>query len=53
MSDESSRMLVDMQAKAPEGHPYVFISCGRLERIDKRQKTGRANGMPVLLSSTI
>jgi integrase len=36
MSDESSRLLVNIQAQAPEGHPYVFVSPRRLERIKEK-----------------
>jgi len=33
MSDETAQLLVDMQAMALEGHPYVFVSPERLEKI--------------------
>ncbi len=33
MSDKSSQLLANIQAQAPEGHPYVFVSPKRLERI--------------------
>ena len=38
MSDESAKLLVDMQVNAPEFHPYVFVSPERLDRIKKRRK---------------
>jgi len=41
MSDESSRVLVNMQVVAPEFHPYVFITPERLARIKKRRTTGK------------
>jgi len=37
MSDESTRLLADIQVKAQEGHPYVFISPERLSRIKHRR----------------
>jgi integrase len=40
MSDESSQLLANIQVKAPEGHPYVFVSPKRLKRIKKRRKDG-------------
>jgi len=43
MSDESSRLLVDIQAEAPEGHPYVLVSRRRLELIKKRREMGKWN----------
>lgn len=33
MSDESGQLLVDLQLKAKEGFPYIFISPERLKRI--------------------
>jgi len=41
MSDETARLLVDMQVDAPEFHPYVFVSPERLDRIKKRRKAGK------------
>ena len=38
MSDETDRLLVDMQVDAPEFHPYIFVSPERLNRIKKRRK---------------
>ncbi|MBN2138448.1 MAG: site-specific integrase [Sedimentisphaerales bacterium] len=43
MSDESSQLLVNIQAEAPEGHPYVLVSPERLERIKERRKIGEWN----------
>jgi len=43
MPDVSAQMLVNMQAKAIEGPPYVFISPERLERINRRRK--KASGI--------
>lgn len=36
MSESCSRLLANVQAKAPEAHPYVFITPQRLERIRAR-----------------
>ncbi|MBW2155001.1 MAG: site-specific integrase [Deltaproteobacteria bacterium] len=41
MSDETARLLVDMQVDGPELHPYVFVSPERLDRIKKRRKIGK------------
>jgi integrase len=43
MSNESSQLLVDIQARAPESHPYIFVSPKRLKLIKKRRKAGRWN----------
>jgi integrase len=41
MSDKSSQLLANIQVQAPEGHPYVFVSPKRLERIKERRKIGK------------
>ncbi len=43
MSDESAQLLADLQLKAKEGFPYIFISPQRLKRIRERQKIGTWN----------
>ena len=43
LSAEASRLLVDMQAQAEEGHPYIFIWPTRLHHIRKRLLTGQWN----------
>jgi integrase len=43
MSEEAAKLLVDMQAEAPEAHPYVFVSPQRLERIKWRRRIGKWN----------
>jgi CheY-like chemotaxis protein len=43
MSKEASKLLVDVQVTAPEGHPYVFVSEERLRRITQRRKGGKWN----------
>lgn len=40
MSDESAQLLADLQLKAKEGFPYIFVSPQRLKRIRERQKVG-------------
>jgi integrase len=51
MSDESSQLLVNIQAQAIEGHPYVFVSCKRLERIKERRKNGKWNPRSELINN--
>jgi integrase len=51
MSDETARLLVDLQDLAPEGHPYVFVSHERLERIKERRKTIRWNPRSELINN--
>ena len=43
MSNESAQLLADLQLKAEEGFPYIFISPQRLKRIRERQKFGTWN----------
>lgn len=43
MSDETTQLLVDIQARSEEGHPYVFVSPGRLDRIIQRWEAGKWN----------
>ena len=40
ISDDSAQLLADLQLKAEEGFPYIFISPQRLKRIRERQKNG-------------
>ena len=40
MAQETSRFLIDLQAQAPESHPYIFISPDRLQGIRRRQQAG-------------
>jgi len=40
MSDESTQFLADLQLRAKEGFPYIFVSPQRLKRIRERQKVG-------------
>ncbi len=51
MSDESSQLLVNIQAQAPEGHSYVFVSPKRLERIKQRRKIGKWNPRSALVNN--
>ena len=37
MSNESAKLLVDMQVNSPELHPYIFVSPERLDLIKKRR----------------
>lgn len=43
MSDESAQLLADLQLKAKENFPYLFISLQRLKRIRERQRIGTWN----------
>lgn len=43
MSDESSRLLADLQLQAKEGFPYIFISPARFKRIIERQRIRKWN----------
>ena len=40
MADETAQLLANLQAKAKEGYPYIFISPKRLNRIQERQSAG-------------
>ena len=51
MSDQSSRLLANIQAQAPETHPYVFVSPRRLERIKERRKTKKWNPRSELVNN--
>lgn len=43
MFDESAQLLADLQLKAKESLPYIFISLQRLKRIRERQRIGTWN----------
>ena len=43
MSDETAQLLIDLQVKSPEFHPYIFVSPERLDRIKRRRKAGKWN----------
>ena len=43
MSDENAQLLANLQLKAKEGFPYIFISPQRLKRIRERQRIGTWN----------
>jgi integrase len=40
VSDQSAQLLADLQLRAEEGFPYIFISPQRLKRIRERQRIG-------------
>jgi integrase len=44
MSDETTRLLVDIQTASAEGFPYIFISPQRFEHIKERIRANRWNG---------
>jgi integrase len=41
MADETAQLLANLQARANEGSPYIFILSERLERIRERQTIGK------------
>ncbi len=43
MTDQTIGLLVNMQANAPELHPYIFVSPQRLCLIKQRREAGRWN----------
>ncbi|MHC4069488.1 MAG: tyrosine-type recombinase/integrase, partial [Planctomycetota bacterium] len=43
VSDEALKLLIDIQVNAPDGHPYIFITPQRLERIAERIRKGEWN----------
>ena len=43
MSDETAQLLIDLQVKSPEFHPYIFVSPERLDRMKRRRKAGKWN----------
>ncbi len=51
MSDETAQFLVDMQAEAPEGFPYIFISPTRFARIKARLEGGRWNDRKAVINN--
>jgi len=51
MPDETGQLLADIQAQAREGHPYIFVSHERLERIKERRKIGRWNPRSALINN--
>jgi len=51
MSNESAKLLVDMQVNAPEFHPYIFVSPERLDRIKKRRKAGKWNSRSEVINN--
>lgn len=51
MSDETSQLLVDIQVKAPEGHPSAFVLPERLDRIKERRKAGKWNTRSELVNN--
>ncbi len=51
MSDETAQLLVDMQALAHEGHPYIFVSHERLGKIKERRKMNKWNPRSGLINN--
>ena len=51
MSDETSNLLAAIQAEAPEGHPYIFISSERLCHILQRRQKGSWNERSAMVNN--
>ena len=53
ISDETTKLLVDIQAEAEEGNAYIFISRQRFKRIKERVKAGRWNGKSEVVNNVV
>jgi len=53
ISDETTKLLVDIQAEAEEGNAYIFISRQRFKRIRERVKAGRWNGKSEIVNNVM
>ena len=51
MSNETAQILADLQADAPEGFPYIFISPGRFRTIKARFETGNWNDRKAVINN--
>jgi integrase len=43
MSDASVKVLAELQAEAPLGHPYIFISAKRMKRLRRQKRKDKWN----------
>jgi len=43
ISEHTIQLLAELQLKAPEGHPYIFITSQRFKVIKRREKAGKWN----------
>ena len=53
ISDETTMLLVDLQADAEESNAYIFISRQRFQRIKERVKAGRWNGKSEIVNNVM
>jgi len=53
MSDETTKIMVDIQAEAEEGNPYIFVSRQRFKRVKERVKLGRWNGKSEIVNNVM
>ena len=53
ISDETTKLLVDIQAEAEEGNAYIFISRQRFRRIKERVRAGRWNGKSEIVNNVM
>jgi integrase len=51
ISNETAQILADLQADAPEGFPYIFISPGRFRTIKARFETGNWNDRKAVINN--
>lgn len=51
MSEQTSRLLADLQATSMEGHAYIFIFPKRFTRIKQRVKAGKWNSKSDILNN--
>jgi integrase len=51
MSDETTRLLVDIQAASAEGYPYIVISPQRFEHIEERMRASTWNGKSEIVNN--
>lgn len=51
MSDETAQILADLQAEAPEGFPYIFITPKRFQRIKAKLETGNWNDRKAVINN--
>jgi integrase len=53
VSDETTKLLVDLQAEAEEGNAYLFVSRQRFKRISERVRAGRWNGKSEIVNNVM
>jgi len=53
MSDETAKMLIDIEVAAEEGFPYIFLSQTRFQIVKRRVEAGRWNPKCDLINNVI